>query len=156
MTNKGVPGSCFCGTVQFTIELPTLFCGHCHCSMCRRPHGAAFVTWTAVPPKQLKITAGEEQLTRFESGPPKGVRRFCSNCGSHLFCHVEEDVIDVAMAALHGVYVGNRRMFEDMNAAFSLNQIHPVVDQVFDFEDARAAYHAMRSAGHFGKLVVKV
>jgi NADPH:quinone reductase-like Zn-dependent oxidoreductase len=57
---------------------------------------------------------------------------------------------------LQGVYVGNRRMFEDMNAALTLNQIHPVVDQVFDFEDARAAYHAMRVAGHFGKLVVKV
>ena len=70
--------------------------------MCRRPHGAAFVTWTAVPPKQLKITAGEEQLTRFESGPPKGVRSFCRNCGSHLFCQGEEDVIDIAMAALHG------------------------------------------------------
>jgi hypothetical protein len=24
MTNKLVPGSCFCGAVQFTIELPTL------------------------------------------------------------------------------------------------------------------------------------
>ena len=57
---------------------------------------------------------------------------------------------------LQGVYVGNRRMFEDMNAAFTLNQIHPIVDQVFDFEDARAAYHAMRAAGHFGKLVVKL
>ena len=57
---------------------------------------------------------------------------------------------------LQGVYVGNRRMFENMNAALTLNQIHPVVDQVFEFEDARAAYHAMRVAGHFGKLVVKV
>lgn len=57
---------------------------------------------------------------------------------------------------LQGVYVGNRRMFEDMNAAFALNRIHPVVDQVFEFEEARAAYHAMRAAGHFGKLVVKV
>ena len=57
---------------------------------------------------------------------------------------------------LQGVYVGNRRMFEDMNAAFTVNQIHPVVDQVFEFEDARSAYHAMRAAGHFGKLVVKV
>jgi len=57
---------------------------------------------------------------------------------------------------LQGVYVGNRRMFEDMNAAFTLNQIHPVIDQVFEFEDARSAYHAMRAAGHFGKLVVKV
>jgi NADPH:quinone reductase-like Zn-dependent oxidoreductase len=57
---------------------------------------------------------------------------------------------------LQGVYVGNRRMFEDMNAAFALNKIHPVIDRVFDFEDARSGYHAMRAAGHFGKLVVKV
>ncbi len=57
---------------------------------------------------------------------------------------------------LQGVYVGSRRMFEDMNAAFSLNQIHPVIDRVFDFEDARSAYHAMRAAGHFGKLVVTI
>jgi len=57
---------------------------------------------------------------------------------------------------LQGVYVGNRRMFQDMNAAFAVNQIHPVIDQVFDFEDARAAYHAMRAAGHFGKLVVRI
>jgi NADPH:quinone reductase-like Zn-dependent oxidoreductase len=57
---------------------------------------------------------------------------------------------------LQGVYVGSRRMFEDMNAAFALNQVHPVIDRVFDFEDARAAYHAMRAAGHFGKLVVKI
>ena len=56
---------------------------------------------------------------------------------------------------LQGVYVGSRRMFEDMNAAFTHNQLHPVIDQVFEFENARAAYHAMRAAGHFGKLVVK-
>ena len=102
MPDKQVPGSCFCGTVQFTIELPTLFCGHCHCSMCRRPHGAAFVTWAAVPPDRLKVTAGEKQITRFESSPPKAVRSFCSHCGSHLFCQGEEDVVDIAMAALHG------------------------------------------------------
>jgi NADPH:quinone reductase-like Zn-dependent oxidoreductase len=57
---------------------------------------------------------------------------------------------------LQGVYVGNRRMFEDMNAAFTQNRIHPLVDQVFDFEDARSAFQSMRVAGHFGKLVVKI
>ena len=57
---------------------------------------------------------------------------------------------------LQGVYVGNRRMFHEMNAAFSLNQVHPVIDQVFEFEDAPDAYRAMQAAGHFGKLVVKV
>jgi NADPH:quinone reductase-like Zn-dependent oxidoreductase len=57
---------------------------------------------------------------------------------------------------LQGVYVGSRRMFEDMNAALTLNQIHPLIDQVFEFEDAREAYHHMRAAGHFGKLVVRI
>ena len=55
---------------------------------------------------------------------------------------------------LQGVYVGNRRMFEEMNAALELNRVRPVIDRIFDFEDARAAYHTMRAAGHFGKLVV--
>jgi len=57
---------------------------------------------------------------------------------------------------LQGVYVGNRRMFEQMNAALAVNGLHPVVDRVFDFDDAPAAYHAMRAAGHFGKLVIRI
>jgi len=57
---------------------------------------------------------------------------------------------------LQGVYVGNRRMFEDMNAAFDLNQVTPVIDQLFEFGDARTAYKVMREAGHFGKLVVSI
>ena len=38
-----------CGTVEFSVALPTLFCGHCHCTMCQRNHGAAYVTWFGVP-----------------------------------------------------------------------------------------------------------
>ena len=57
---------------------------------------------------------------------------------------------------LQGVYVGNRRMFESLNAAVALHEMHPVVDQVYAFDDAREAYHAMRAAGHFGKLVVSL
>ena len=57
---------------------------------------------------------------------------------------------------LQGVYVGNRRMFEEMNNALALNQIRPVIDQGFGFEEARAAYHVMRGATHFGKLVVNI
>lgn len=106
MTEK-VTGSCFCGAVQFEIELPTLFCVHCHCSMCRRPHGASFVTWTAVPPAQLAITDGEPSLATFESSS-HGRRQFCSSCGSQLFCwHLPEaggdpELIDVTLASLHG------------------------------------------------------
>ena len=101
MTPSSVTGSCFCSAVKFEIELPTLFCGHCHCSMCRRPHGASFVTWTGVPPERFTVTSGEQYLVRFQSSE-KGTRSFCKNCGSQMFCQTEPEVIDVALAALHG------------------------------------------------------
>ena len=57
---------------------------------------------------------------------------------------------------LRGIYVGSRRMFTDMNRAFAANQIKPVIDQTFAFEDARAAFHTMKAASHFGKIVVDI
>lgn len=101
MPSSSVTGSCFCGAVTFEIELPTLFCGHCHCSMCRRPHGAGFVTWTGVPPERFTVASGEEHIVRFQSSE-KGTRSFCRICGSQMFCQTEPEVIDVALAALHG------------------------------------------------------
>jgi hypothetical protein len=100
MTSSIVTGSCFCGGVKFEIELPTLFCGHCHCSMCRRPHGASFVTWAGVPPERFRITAGEQDIALFRSSE-KGTRSFCRNCGSQMFCQTGTEVIDIALAALH-------------------------------------------------------
>lgn len=55
---------------------------------------------------------------------------------------------------LSGIYVGSRRMFESMNRAIDAHELRPVIDAQYAFGDARAAYHAMRAAGHFGKLVI--
>jgi NADPH:quinone reductase-like Zn-dependent oxidoreductase len=57
---------------------------------------------------------------------------------------------------VHGVYVGSVRMFEALNRALSLHQLHPVVDRVFAFDDARSAYEYLASGQHFGKVVVRV
>jgi NADPH:quinone reductase-like Zn-dependent oxidoreductase len=57
---------------------------------------------------------------------------------------------------VRGIYVGSRQMFAEMNAAISHHQLEPVIDETFAFEDARSAYHRMRNAGHFGKLVIDV
>ena len=56
---------------------------------------------------------------------------------------------------LQGIYVGSRAMFMRMNRAITLHSLTPVIDQRFGFDDAGAAYHAMRAAGHFGKLVIE-
>jgi hypothetical protein len=97
-----VSGSCFCGAVRFEVDMPTLFCGHCHCSMCRRSNGAAFVTWFAVPIEQLRLVQAEA-LVRHRSSD-QGTRSFCGRCGSQLFCengrHPER--IDITLASMAG------------------------------------------------------
>jgi NADPH:quinone reductase-like Zn-dependent oxidoreductase len=57
---------------------------------------------------------------------------------------------------LKGLYVGSRQMFLEMNKALALHGIKPVIDRVFEFNDAQNAYRRMRSASHFGKLVIAV
>jgi NADPH:quinone reductase-like Zn-dependent oxidoreductase len=53
-----------------------------------------------------------------------------------------------------GVYVGSRADFEAMNAFIEEHQIVPVVDRVFDFEDAPAAFDFMENGSYFGKIVI--
>jgi NADPH:quinone reductase-like Zn-dependent oxidoreductase len=55
---------------------------------------------------------------------------------------------------LNGVYVGSRAMFQRMNAAFELAKTKPVVDRIFPFSEARAAFHHLQSGSHFGKIVL--
>jgi NADPH:quinone reductase-like Zn-dependent oxidoreductase len=57
-------------------------------------------------------------------------------------------------ATLRGITTGPRRALERMNQAFAQFKIHPVVDKVYSFEDALAAYdHLYRGA--FGKIVIR-
>ncbi len=102
MSERSVTGSCFCGTVRFSVKLPTMFCGHCHCSMCRRSHGAAYVTWFAVARAQFVLESGERELVRFQSSD-HGTRSFCGRCGSSLLCESNHhpDVVDIVLANMH-------------------------------------------------------
>ncbi len=72
-------GGCLCGAVRYELdhEIGPLF--NCHCRFCRRAHGAAFVTSTAVPTRALRFTSGEEDLARH------GGRWFCRRCATRLF-----------------------------------------------------------------------
>ncbi len=82
--NQRVHGACFCEAVQYEIEMPSESCVHCHCTMCRRAHGAGYTTWVILPKKQLHILQGEPKLTHYASSD-HGSRDFCSICGSELF-----------------------------------------------------------------------
>jgi NADPH:quinone reductase-like Zn-dependent oxidoreductase len=57
---------------------------------------------------------------------------------------------------IRGIYVGSVRMFESLTRALTTTGIRPVIDRVFDFDEARAAYEYLASGGHFGKVVIRV
>jgi len=56
---------------------------------------------------------------------------------------------------LQGITVGSRDDFEAMAAAVSLHTLRPVVDQVFAFDELRAALEYIRSGKHFGKICIR-
>ena len=58
-------------------------------------------------------------------------------------------------AKLQGLSVGSRDMFEAMCRAIELHKIAPVVDKVFPWTDAKAAFSAMAGGEHFGKIVLQ-
>ena len=59
-------------------------------------------------------------------------------------------------ANVQGISVGSTQMFMAMNRAIEANAIKPVIDKVFAFADAPAAYQHMASGAHFGKIVIQI
>lgn len=77
-------GGCLCGAVRFAVTGATKWCAHCHCSLCRRAHGAAFVTWFGVADEQFRFTSGQA-VVRWYASTPGARRGFCGTCGSTIF-----------------------------------------------------------------------
>lgn len=77
-------GACLCEDLRFSAELPSKWVAHCHCSMCRRAHGAAFVTWVGMDESRVSIDDPQGRL-RWHRSSPGAERGFCSRCGSTLF-----------------------------------------------------------------------
>ncbi|WP_309891504.1 NAD(P)-dependent alcohol dehydrogenase [Archangium sp.] len=57
---------------------------------------------------------------------------------------------------VQGIFVGHRQSFEALNRALTLHGVRPVVDRVFPFSEARAAFEHLKSGAHFGKVVIRV
>jgi NADPH:quinone reductase-like Zn-dependent oxidoreductase len=59
-------------------------------------------------------------------------------------------------ANVQGISVGSLAMFEAMNRAITVSGLKPIIDKVFAFDEAPAAYRHLQSAQHFGKVVIRV
>lgn len=58
-------------------------------------------------------------------------------------------------ATMHSLRVGSRAMFREMLRAMEQHRLRPVVDRVFAFKDAPAAFRHLLTGAHFGKIVIR-
>jgi hypothetical protein len=89
MTRTVARGSCLCGQIRIEATLPAKWVAHCHCTYCRRAHGAPFVTWAGFPDEKVTIEHGTVTPTWFKSSM-RASRAFCPQCGSPMFFKSEK------------------------------------------------------------------
>jgi hypothetical protein len=76
-----ITGACLCGVVRYEADEHSRELTHCHCSMCRKHHGAPFASFLEVAPSDFRWLAGEERVVSYASSASRE-RRFCEVCGS--------------------------------------------------------------------------
>lgn len=89
-------GSCLCGAVAFEVEALPGKVFNCHCSQCRKSHGAAFATQAFARGETLRFIRGEDDLTAYTGHG--GVRVFCRHCGSRLMNHAPNKGLYLSVA----------------------------------------------------------
>jgi len=91
-------GSCLCGNIQYSVGGFSEEAANCHCTMCRKFHGAAFGTLVSVT--DLKWLSGQQAIKEYVA-PNGTIRTFCIDCGSSLGFRVKDaplNKIELAIA----------------------------------------------------------
>jgi hypothetical protein len=76
-----IPGACLCGDLQYEVDGPFTELIHCHCSRCRKHHGAPFASFVVAPKSAFVWRQGEDRVAEHRSSP-ENVRRYCPRCSS--------------------------------------------------------------------------
>jgi len=93
-------GSCFCGTVQFTVEGEPAAMGYCHCESCRSWSASPVNAFSLWKPEAVRVTKGADKVGAFNK-TPKSTRKWCKACGGHVFTeHPLWGVTDVYAASI--------------------------------------------------------
>ena len=79
-------GSCLCGKIKYELKSAPKKVTNCHCSMCKKQHGADFATYGSVPKSDFAYLQGQEFVSKYRSSEHI-TRTFCAACGSNLEWH---------------------------------------------------------------------
>ncbi|MFZ3322020.1 MAG: GFA family protein [Usitatibacter sp.] len=97
---KAYKGSCFCGTVQFTVSGDPAGMGYCHCESCRKWSAGPVNAFTLWKPGALKVTSGADRIGTYNK-TPNSFRKWCKECGGHVFTdHPGMGLVDIYAAVI--------------------------------------------------------
>lgn len=96
-------GRCLCEIITYEITGTLGPIYNCHCSRCRRWHGAAFRTRASISKSQFEWKSGVESLMTYKSSN-NVTKYFCGTCGSPLISTYEDqpDVLGIPLGGLDG------------------------------------------------------
>jgi len=94
-------GSCLCGAITYEAANIERKAAHCHCTMCRKFHGAAFATLAGLPKKDFRWLSGDTFVASY-TAPNGTVRQFCKSCGSSLTFEMvsHPQIVELAVSTL--------------------------------------------------------
>jgi|SRR5471030_905029 len=105
-------GSCLCGAVKYHLLSRPKALSHCHCSQCRKSHGAAFASYGSVLRADLHLLQGADDIKSYRSSESV-LRQFCGQCGSSLFWSREQgeyaDWISIALGSLDTAFTSDKQ-----------------------------------------------
>lgn len=92
-------GGCLCGKIRYLASTDPIRVVSCHCGMCRRTSGAAFMTFVHFPARAFAWQGAEPMRYRSSADAERG---FCAACGSTLSMHeaVLADRVQVSLGSL--------------------------------------------------------
>ena len=95
-----ITGSCLCGSVAWELDGTVDLINYCHCTMCRKIHGAPFGAFAHAHTRNFHWLRGDSAIARYESS--SGIFRcFCSVCGSAIPV-VEDDEVIIPAGGIEG------------------------------------------------------
>lgn len=81
-------GGCLCGALRYQSTGAPERVVHCHCGMCRRASGAAFLTLVGFKAEDFTWTQGAPAIYRSSRQAERG---FCRRCGSTMSYHLSTE-----------------------------------------------------------------
>ena len=130
-----IEGHCECKRVQYAADSDIVDFSHCHCSQCRRMHGAAYATFAGVARDTFRYLSGATDVTMYASSDTHR-RFFCSVCGSNILVelHSEPDTLYLSMGSIEGdpprppayhIYVGSKAPWHEITDALPQYEVEP-------------------------------